>query len=262
VTGAYYLPLDGQDGERFVATAATTGPWSADAQHAGPPAALLVRAVERCAPRPELQLARFSVDVLGPVPLGEVTVRATVERGGRGVELVAAELTAGGRAVLRARAWRTARSDSAQSAGPPGDLLPGPDGIAPQGELEAQWRCGFLESVEWRWIRSGWGEPGDGAVWARPRLPLLAGEPTSANQRVAMVADCGNGISGRLDLREWLYANVDLTIHLHRQHTGEWVGLEARTVIGPTGAGTALSTMSDLAGPVGHGVQALVVRRR
>ena len=262
MTGAFYLPLDGLDGERFFATAATTGPWSADAQHAGPPAALLVRAVERCAPRPELQLARFSVDVLGPVPLGEVTVRAAVERGGRGVELVAAELVAGGRAVLRARAWRTARSESAEVAGAPVDLPPGPEGIPAQGELEPQWRCGFLESVEWRWIRGGWGESGDGTVWARQRVPLMAGEETSAAQRVAAVADCGNGISGRVDLREWLYANVDLTIHLHREHTGEWVGLDARTLIGPTGAGTAVSTLSDTAGPVGHGAQALVVRRR
>jgi len=260
MTEAFYLPLEGLDGERFCATAATTGPWSADAQHAGPPAALLVRAVERCAPRPEL--SRLTVDVLGPVPLGEVTVRAAVERGGRGVELVAAELVAGGRVVLRARAWRTARSDSAQVAGAPAGLQPGPDGLAPQGELQPQWRCGFLEFVEWHWVHGGWGEPGDGAVWARPRLPLLAGEPTSATQRVAMVADCGNGISGWIDLREWLYANVDLTIHLHREPTGEWVGLDARSVIGPSGAGTAVSTLSDLAGPVGHGVQALVVRRR
>jgi hypothetical protein len=262
MTEAFYLPVDGLDGERFSATAATTGPWSADAQHAGPPSALLVRAVERCAPRPELQLSRFAVDVLGPVPLGEVTVSAAVERGGRAVELVAAELIAGGRAVLRARGWRTARSDSAQISGQAVDPLPPPDGIAAQGELQPQWRCGFLEAVEWRWVQGGWGEPGDGAVWARPRLPLLAGEPTSSTQRVAMVADCGNGVSGRLDLREWLYANVDLTIHLHREPTGEWVGLDAHTVIGPTGAGTAASTLSDLAGPVGHGAQALVVRRR
>jgi hypothetical protein len=262
MTESFYLPLDGPDGELFRATAATAGPWSAEAQHAGPPSALLVRAVERCAPRPELQLARFAVDVLGPVPIGEVTARAAVERGGRGVELIAAELVAGGRPVLRARAWRTARSDTSPVAGPTDRHPRGPEGLPDQGELPPHWRCGFLEAAEWRWIRGGWGEPGDGTVWARPRLPLVADEPTSPTQRLAMVADCGNGVSGRLDLREWLYANVDLTIHLHREPTGEWVGLDARTVVGPTGAGTALSTLSDTTGPVGHGAQALVVRRR
>ena len=48
----HYLPLDGLDGGRFHATFSTTGPWFADAQHAGPPSALLIRALERCDARP------------------------------------------------------------------------------------------------------------------------------------------------------------------------------------------------------------------
>ena len=39
-------------GARFLATFSTTGPWFADAQHVGPPSALLARALERCDPRP------------------------------------------------------------------------------------------------------------------------------------------------------------------------------------------------------------------
>ncbi len=34
-----------RDGERFLATELTRGPWDPDAQHAGPPAALLGRDV-------------------------------------------------------------------------------------------------------------------------------------------------------------------------------------------------------------------------
>ena len=65
----YYLPLDGPDGERFHATFSTTGPWFADAQHAGPPSALLIRALERCDARPGTELARITVEVIGPVPV-------------------------------------------------------------------------------------------------------------------------------------------------------------------------------------------------
>ena len=36
-----------RDGDRFVATELTRGPWNPDHQHAGPPAALLARAIER-----------------------------------------------------------------------------------------------------------------------------------------------------------------------------------------------------------------------
>ena len=83
----YYLPLDGLDGERFQATFSTTGPWFADAQHAGPPSALIVRALERCDARPGTELARLTVELLGPVPAAEVQVRAHVERPGRADEM-------------------------------------------------------------------------------------------------------------------------------------------------------------------------------
>ena len=58
----FFLPLDGPDGERFHATAATTGPWFATAQHAGPPTALLVRALERCAPQPGTEIGRIFIE--------------------------------------------------------------------------------------------------------------------------------------------------------------------------------------------------------
>src|SRR2546423_3226997 len=90
---AFYLPLDEN---RFTATGSTVGPWFAEAQHVGPPSALLTRAVERCAPRePPLAISRIVIEVLGAVPIGEVTVQATVERPGRTIELVSAELSAG-----------------------------------------------------------------------------------------------------------------------------------------------------------------------
>ncbi|WP_308280388.1 acyl-CoA thioesterase domain-containing protein, partial [Pseudonocardia abyssalis] len=97
----FYIPTDGPDGERFHATFSTTGPWFADAQHGGPPAALLIRAFERCEPRPGIQLSRITVEVLGRIPAGDVEVRAQVERPGRSIEMLGAEMLAGGRAVLR-----------------------------------------------------------------------------------------------------------------------------------------------------------------
>ena len=86
---AFYEPLDE---DRFAATGHTTGPWGDDSQHLGPPSALLVRALERCAPRPEAVLSRVVFEVLGPVPVAELTVTASVERPGRSVELLTAEL--------------------------------------------------------------------------------------------------------------------------------------------------------------------------
>jgi hypothetical protein len=76
------------------------------------------------------------------------------------------------------------------------------------------------------------------------------------------VADSGNGASSQLELRDWLFINTELTVHLWREPVGEWIGLDAETVIGPAGVGLATSTLHDTDGPVARGAQALLVRRR
>lgn len=94
MTDSFYVPL-GDD--RWRATAHTTGPWDARAQHGGPPCALLGRAVQRCSPRDDMLVARFTGELLGPVPVGEVRVRARVARArrrvGRRIPVINPELT-------------------------------------------------------------------------------------------------------------------------------------------------------------------------
>ena len=258
----FYIPLDGPTGDRFHATFSTTGPWFADAQHLGPPTALLIRDLERCAPRDGAQLSRITVEVLGPVPAGTVTVHAAVERPGRSIELLAAEMSAAGRVVLRARAWRLATGDTAAVALGEAAKLPPPQEAHPQGERPPGWLPGFIDALEWRWLRSALGETGPGTMWARQRVPLVDGEDPTPLQRVALVADSGNGAASPLDIREWLFVNVDLSIHLHRPPAGEWMGIDAQTVVGPTGLGTVSGVLFDEDGHVGRSAQCLVVRPR
>ncbi|GAA0941004.1 thioesterase family protein [Pseudonocardia zijingensis] len=252
----FYLPLDGPDGDRFHATASTTGPWFADAQHVGPPSALLVRALERVADGAGTQLTRVTVEVLGPVPAGEVQVSAAVERPGRAIQLVAAEMSAGGRTVLRARSWWTAVGDTAVVEGGAAPTLPPPD----QGVLRTSWGDGwlpgFIDAVEWRVL------PGPGTSWLRQRVPLVEGEEPTPTQRLMVAADCANGVAAPLDLSRWLFVNTELTVHLHRAPAGEWIAVDAHTVIGPTGSGTVSAALHDERGHTGRGAQALIVRRR
>lgn len=258
----FYRPLDGPAGERFHATFSTTGPWFADAQHGGPPAGLLVRAFERCEPRPGMQLSRVTVEVLGKIPAGDVEVRAVVERPGRSIELLGAELVAGGRAVLRARAWRLAVGDTAEvesGAAPP---LPPPDGADLRPDRAEGWLPGYIDAVEWRWVSGGWDVPGPGELWGRPRVPLVEGEEATPLQRMAVVGDSANGIGSPLDIRRWLYVNTELTVHVHRAPVGEWTGVRAGTVIGPGGLGTATGLLFDEQGQVGRTTQGLTVRPR
>src|SRR5436190_3261025 len=98
VSDSFYRPLG--DG-RWASSVHTTGPWDPGAQHGGPPSALLGRAVERCAPRDDMVVARFTVEILGAVPVAELDLAAEVVRPGRSVELVSAVLRTGGRDVAR-----------------------------------------------------------------------------------------------------------------------------------------------------------------
>ena len=81
--------------DRFRATELTRGPWDPGLQHAGPPAALLGRAVERHGDRSGLQVARITFDIVRPLPIAELQVTTRLLRGGRSVELVEATLRAG-----------------------------------------------------------------------------------------------------------------------------------------------------------------------
>ena len=258
----FYLPLDGPDGALFHATTSTTGPWFADAQHVGPPSALLTRAMERLDDGPTGQLTRLTIEVLGPVPAGEVQVTAAVERPGRAIALLAAEMSAGGRTMLRARAWRIAAGDTADVALGAAEPLAGPQRAVPQTARAEGWLPGFLDAMEWRWLSGGVAGPGPAVAWLRQLVPLVAGEQPTPLQRLMVAADCANGVGAPLDLREWLFVNTDLTVHLHRPPVGEWIGVAATTVIGPTGTGTASALLHDEQGHTARSGQALLVRRR
>ena len=111
-------------------------------------------------------------------------------------------------------------------------------------------------------MRDQFVDPGPAAVWSRMRLPLVDGEEPTPTQRILATADSGNGISSALSPERWLFVNTELTVHLFRPPSGEWVCLDAVTAIGPSGGGLAASRLSDRDGEVGRGAQALLVRPR
>ena len=72
------------DGDAFVSTEWTRGPWDARAQHAGPPAALIGRAFEQLDPA-GFQVARFTMEILRPIPIARLHIEAKPVRTGRRV---------------------------------------------------------------------------------------------------------------------------------------------------------------------------------
>src|SRR3712207_5692455 len=113
-----------------------------------------------------------------------------------------------------------------------------------------------------RFVRGHIEEVGPAVAWFRFDQPLVDDETPSPTQRAIAAADFGNGVSRVLDWDRWLFINTDLTVHLHREPEGEWVGLDARTVIERNGSGLAVSDLHDERGPIGVGLQTLFVAPR
>ena len=80
--------------------------------------------------------------------------------------------------------------------------------------------------------------------------------------RAVVAADFCNGTSAVLDFREWTFINADLTVSLARQPVGEWILLDAESLIGPDGAGLAMARLADSHGYFGRAVQSLVIEKR
>lgn len=250
----------------FMASELTRGPWEAGHQHAGPPVALVCRAIEQAAHEHGLtHLARLTANLLRPVPIGRLAVEVAADYVGRNAAHYAARLLADGKEVARFTALCQREAELELPAVLPGHPLPaaerGPKDSGRQRFPFEGGHVGYGDLVE---ARVGRGElfRGPCLVWMRMNHPLVAGEAASGYQRVAVAADSGNGVSAVLDYRRYLFVNADLTIHLLRRPAGDWIGLDARTSLGPQGTGLAESALYDEHGLIGRSLQSLAVRTR
>ncbi len=255
--GSFFEPLG--DG-RYRSTEHTVGPWDPGAQHGGPPAALLARAIEAESPSWPATVVRVTVEILSAVPVADLTVHSRVVRPGRSVELVEAELEADGRPVVRAQAWRIRAAELDLPRHP--QIAEDVPAFPAQAVAWPGGRSGYLEAMEWRPAGGRPGEPGPATIWGRMRYPLLPDEEPTGLQRVLIIADSGNGVSNVLPWTDWLFINPELTVHVAAVPEGEWICLDAHTRVDPRGFGLAASRLYDRERLVARGAQALYVAHR
>ncbi len=272
---AFFVP----QGDVFAPTELTRGPWDPDSQHAGPPAGLIAREIERLEGGGGRQVGRIALEILRAVPIAPLRVEARVVRPGRSVELVEATLADSDGEVIRASAWRLRSAEVEIPAGlsstdGPGLIGTSPStlrpGFAPPGVDKARpgtfpptgQDVGYHTAMEYRFLRGAFTDPGPALVWMRMLHPLVLGEEPSPLQRVLVAADSGNGVSATLDWTRYLFINVDLTVHLHRPLAGEWVCLDAITIPEPWGVGLADTALYDDRGPIGRAAQTLLIDER
>ena len=249
------------DGDLLVPGPLTVGPWSSDAQHGGPVAALLAGAVESAPAPGPMQLVRLTIELLRPVPIRPLTVTATVTRPGKKVQIVEAAVMVDQVEMARARALRirvTPMDVPAQPPHPPSPQLP----VGRAGPAEGTSRTAFAEAFDLRFVKGAWEEPGPATVWSRLLVPVISGEEPSPMQRVAAAADFGNGLSRLLDFETHVFINPDLTVTLSRVPIGEWIGFDMVSRLSSDGFGQAESLIFDGSGPAGRALQSILVERR
>lgn len=255
-----------RDGELFVPTDLARGPWSPQAQHGGPPAALLAHALETFEGGETMLVSRMTLELLRPVPIAPLRLQVAAVRPGRKVQLISASLFSGETEVARAvglRIRNTELSVPAEliEADVPARPESGSSGIPPWAAL-ADYRAFHSHGVEHRFVGGSFAQAGPATDWIRLRVPLVAGEATSPLSRVAAASDFGNGISWVLNRSDgYSFINPDLTIYLYRQPVGEWICLEAQTHVGSQGVGLAESALYDEHGVIGRALQSLLLER-
>ncbi|WP_243792113.1 thioesterase family protein [Saccharopolyspora gloriosae] len=249
-----------REDDLFVPTDAAGNPWG-ELTGGGPIAGLIARAVENTLDEPDLFVARLTVDLHRPVPRNGLAVATRTVRAGKRLRVVEITLSQGDTEVTRATAHVLRRSELDGEPEIERTPFAGPTDVAetsllPDG-LGLRW--GVHDVVQVRWVRDQFaGSPSQ--AWMRIPLPLVDGERTSPLCQVAILVDCISAGSpiGTL-FGPWI--NSDITLYLHREPIGEWLGMEMERNVEPTGIGVARARLFDERGPVGTAHEAVLAHR-
>jgi hypothetical protein len=272
---------------RYMPTEHARGPWDPRALHGGAPAALIAATFEQMQPGEELPLARLSFSFLRPIPMAPLEMSTHMTRPGRRVQELQADLHCEGMLVCQARALRILPAPDALpelALAQVAEHDPAPLASPQQGHPvrfaldsdDPERRSFAASAMEMRFLS---GQPlkgelpeidsanahapiGHAQVWMRLRHPLLPGVPLTSLARVLATADFGNGVSAVLPFEQYLFINADLSVTLNRRPEGEWIALDAHTLLHPGGIGWAESVLHDERGALGLATQSLVVQPR
>jgi hypothetical protein len=240
------------DGHHYLPTHFTEGPWDPEAQFGGAPAALLATLVEDTPTLVPMQIARFTVDLLRPVPLTPLHASLRVTREGKRIQVVDASLWSGESEVARCSALRVRLVDLGGVDIPTGEdpvglpESPRPDslemypGRTPPG---SRWAVEYLHQDRGGYFLD--------PLWVRLRVAVVAGRAASAMAQLAYIADLASGI-GMGHGQGLRSINADLSLNVLRYPVGEWISLTGTSLISREGIGHSFATASDTGGVVAN----------
>jgi len=208
------------------------------------------------------RIMRMAVEVTRQVPIGRLRLERSFRREGRSVKAMVGSLfDEGGKLVLSMDALAIAQADLGIRPAQPDMDEALPTDSRPTRFPFSDDEPGYPNAIELRFARGDFGD-GDVMAWIRTRVDMFEGVAPLPIERVLAAADSGNGVSQRVKLDEYTFMNADLAVTLHRPARGEWIGMAARTDMDDRGIGVADTRLYDETGPIGRGVQTLLIRKR
>ncbi len=241
----------------------TAGPWRPDAQHGGPPSALLTFLCEQAVGDGET-LARIQVRLLTGLPLEPLESRCERRTVSRRVAHIEAELRHGSRPVAKATALVLAAGDVPEPTWRP-EIPPRPDWRDIESVPAPHWAADpddpafHRDGLEHRFVEGAFDRAGPAVDWVRLRLPVVEGVEPSGAQRVVGSVDVGSGISAVFDPADGFgMINADLDVAFVAPARGAWLLLNATTHLGPAGTGVAVTRVYDHDGLVAVATQCLL----
>ena len=216
-------PFFRKDGDKFIPTSAGIGPWTATSLHGRLIIGLLGAEIEKRHGSPEYMPARLTVDMYKLPDLSPVEVVTRIVKDGYRIKVIDAEFISGGISAGRATCQLLRKTENAPGqvwkrepwGAPKPEDVPLADG--PMGRMwQARPISGAMRGAEPR------------RTWMAEVREVVGGDPLTPFVRVAVAADFASPLAHVGD-QGLGYINTDVTVYLHREPVGEWIGFESLT---------------------------------
>lgn len=239
-----------RDGDVLKPTSYSLGPWG-DTMHGAAIAASLVQQLDSVIGNGGFRLARSTVELFRPAPMGDVRISSVVIRDGSRVRVADAGMKVNDALVARCVGLFLKESspeglnvsDLSLGAGPEGhDKL-----LKPAPRISDRPR--FIDRAELRPITFGEREKLS-CAWVNIPFSLTSEEPLSPAARAAAAAEYLSGLSFMFPegLR---FINAEITMHMNRPPSSQWICVSADLRISYEGTALARAMLFDERGIFG-----------
>ncbi len=250
--------------DTFVPTEVAVGPWDRRIVHGAAVAALFAGRLDP----PDDTLARLTVELLRPVPMGPLVVTVKDAGGGARVQRWDAVATSEGREVAAARGVVVRRTDldlPPEALAHPSPFDPAAAPPLDEPNRAAEDIIGWPSFDSRAIVFDRFKVPGDDRIhqWIRVLTTVIEGSELTGTETAAVAADYAqSAVFRHLPMTTWSYRNAELTVHLAREPVGPWIGMRSEALVQPVGAGWNAADLFDAQGRVGRSAATLVVERR